>query len=186
MPSPNPSDPEYGYDDPNIHEPEVPVEGLIGSDKIVQDSIDGPHTPPIRVCPTTEQPYPSVETPAGIYTWDPALNALKNISVEAPVAKDLPWGLEVWDNWVSVGKLLTSNLPLLRDIIRALSVLYLTRRDYIPFIQFRCSYNTGATIAWVDPSLDDPVTGTFKRWPSDWDGMLNAELQIKCGLGDKV
>jgi hypothetical protein len=186
MPSPNSSDPEYGYDDPNIHEPEVPVEGLIGSDKIVQDSIDGPHTPPIRVWPTPEQPYPSVETPAGIYTWDPELNALKNISVEAPNADKLPWSLEVFVNREPFGGMRVSNLPLLRDIIRALTLLYLGRRDEQQYVQFSAAYNTGATEAFVDPSLDDPINGTFKRWPTDWNGIVNAELEIKGGLGYKV
>lgn len=177
---------EYGYDDPNIHEPEVPVAGLVGSDKIIQDSIDGPHTPLIRVWPTPEQPYPSVETPAGIYTWDPSLNSLRNISVEAPNAVRFPWGLEVFINREPSGHIQVENIQLLRDIIRALTLLYLGRRDEQQYVQFRASYNTGATEAWVDPSLDDPVNDTFKQWPADWSGIETAELQIKGGLGYKV
>jgi hypothetical protein len=186
MPSPNPSDPEYGYDDPNIHEPEVPVKGLIGTDKIVQDSVDGPHTPPIRVWPTPENPMPSVETPAGTYTWDSMLNGLKNISIEPPNRAEFPWSLEVWEDNYSLGKLMVENLRLLRDIIRALQVLKLSRHNNAPYIQFRCSYNTGGNVLWVDPSLNDPMGETFKRFPPDWNGVLAGELQAKCGLGDKI
>lgn len=182
----DPNDPRPSFN-PNHHNPEVPVEGLVGNDKIVQDSIDNAGQNPYpKLVPTADNPSPSIETPAGTYTWDPSLNALRNISVEAPNAADLPWGLEVYLDQLLLGKVLVSDRFLLRDIMRGLTFLYRAKRDNPPFLQFRGSYNTGATVTWTDPSLDDPPVDTFKRWPADWNGITNAELRINTGLGDKV
>lgn len=140
----------------------------------------------LELIPTPEQPYPSVQTPAGLFVWDPDLNSLRNTSVEAPNRAKLPWGLEVFINGEPFGDVQVSDLLLHRDIIRALTLLYLGRRDDQQYVQFRSSYNTGATVAWVDPSLDQPVNDTFKRWPADWNGLEAAEIQIKGGLGYNV
>lgn len=139
----------------------------------------------IVLTPTPADPAPSVRTPAGLYVWDAGLGALRNVSVEAPNAPELPWGVEVWVDQVSAGRMLVGSLSLLSDILRGLSLLMLARRP-VPFVQARCSYSTGGTLTWVDPSLPDPVLDTAAHWPADWNGMLNAELQVRLGLGDRV
>jgi len=142
--------------------------------------------PEITLTPTPADPSPSVRTPAGLYAWDPALNALRNVSVEPPAAPALPYTLEAFLNGRPWARFAASTLDGLRVALRALAAVFLTRREGSPFVQFRCGYSTGATAGWIDPSLDDPAGDTWRRWPRDWDGMLNAELRVAAGLGDRV
>lgn len=138
----------------------------------------------LKLIPTTDFPYPSVETPAGTYTWNGT--ELVNISVEAPsvpgqpIRTGFPFLVTFYQDGEELFSVRGSNIKDVRTLIRATIILYLGANtlDRLQYDVWEDAFQR-----WVDPSLDSP---DYSRWPADWNGLMNAELQIKGGLGDKI
>lgn len=92
--------------------------------------------------------------------------------------------VKVWEDQVLTQTVGAADVDGLRAVVRGLVLTLLARRQAAPFVQVQCL--NVLSQKWVDPSLSDPDVDTPARWSADWGGMLNVELRVTVGLGDRV